>query len=58
MLCVLLLKGVKRMKFDSRLVTGIFIGMVLGLHYHASLVTYLPIMIVATLILVLKAVHH
>ena len=46
------------MKFDTRLVTGIFIGMVLGLHYHASLVIYLPLMIVATLILVLKALHH
>lgn len=45
------------MKFDLRLVTGIFIGLVMGLHYHEALATYLPIMIVGTLILVLKIVR-
>ncbi len=46
------------MKFDTRLVTGIFIGAVLGLHYHTSLAIYLPILTVATLILVLKVLHR
>ena len=46
------------MKFDIRLVTGIFIGMVLGLHYHVTLIEYLPLLLVATLILLLKTVHH
>jgi len=38
------------MKFDSRLVGGILVGLVLGLHYHMSLITYLPIFTVAALI--------
>ena len=46
------------MKFDTRLVTGIFIGMVIGLHYQAALAVYLPLMIVATLVLVLNTLHH
>ena len=46
------------MKFDSRLVTGIFIGMVLGLHYGSTLHVYLPVLMVATLILVLKTIRH
>ena len=46
------------MKFDMRLVTGIFIGMVMGLHYHASLVHYLPLLMVPTLILVVGILRH
>lgn len=46
------------MRFDSRIVTGIFIGAVLGLHYHANLVIYLPILTVATLVLILKVLHR
>lgn len=46
------------MKFDIRIVTGIFIGVCLGLHYHGSLITYMPILTVATLILLLKTVHR
>ena len=46
------------MKFDHRLVTGILIGTVFGLHYHEALVTYLPLLIIAALILLLKIVHH
>ncbi len=46
------------MKFDTRLVTGIFIGVVLGLHYHAALVNLLPLLIVGAFILVLRMVHR
>ncbi len=46
------------MKMDVRLITGIFIGMILGLHYHGVLVTYLPLLMVPTLILVLKTLHR
>lgn len=46
------------MKMDVRLLTGIFVGMLVGLHYHEALLPYLPLMIVPTLILVLKIVHH
>ncbi len=46
------------MKFDIRLLTGIFVGMMIGLHYHGSLIDYLPLLMVPTLILVLKILHH
>jgi hypothetical protein len=46
------------MKFDVRLLTGVFVGMVLGLHYHAVLMEYLPLLMVPTLILILKVLHR
>ena len=46
------------MKFDQRLVTGLVIGAVFGLHYHSALVTYLPVLIIASVILLLRMVHH
>jgi len=38
------------MKLDSHLIGGILVGLVLGLHYHPALFTYLPIFTVAALI--------
>ena len=46
------------MKFDNKLVTGIFIGMVLGLHYGSTLQVYLPVLMVVTLIMALKLIRH
>lgn len=46
------------MKMDMRLITGLFIGMVVALHYHGILVAYLPILMIVTLILVLRLVRH
>ena len=46
------------MKMDVRLIAGIFVGMVLGLHYHGVLIEYLPLLMVPTLIMVLKLIHH
>ena len=42
------------MHLDPKLLGGIFLGLVLGLHYHASLVTYLPIFMIITVIMVLR----
>lgn len=44
------------MKLDLRLLTGIFIGMVIGLHYHGVLAIYLPLLMIVSLIMVLKFV--
>ena len=44
------IEGVGKMKLDTRLVGGILVGLVLGLHYQAALVTFLPIFTVAALI--------
>jgi len=46
------------MKMDTRLVTGILLGVVLGLHYHTTLVLYLPLLTVAALIVVLNTIRH
>ena len=46
------------MKFDHRLVSGIFIGLVLGLHYFEYLSLYLPILTVVTLIMLLRMIHR
>lgn len=46
------------MKFDARLGSGLLIGVVLGLHFHASLISYLPILLVAVVAMVLKEIRH
>ena len=34
------------MKFDDHLLAGLFIGITIGLHYGASLATFMPIFLV------------
>ena len=47
------------MKIDMRLITGVLVGVVLGLHMIDTLMVYLPLLTVVTFILVLKnIVHH
>ena len=46
------------MRFDNRLVGGILVGLVLGLHYHPTLSTYLPIFTVAALIVGIQLVRR
>ncbi len=46
------------MKFDIRLVTGVFVGVILGLQYHEVLVAYMPLLMVPTLVLLLKIIHR
>ena len=45
------------MKIDSKMGTGILIGMVLGLHFHASLIGYLPLMLVIVAAFLLKTIR-
>ena len=46
------------MNLDNRLLGGIFLGIVLGLHYQAALVGYLPIFMIVTVIMVLRLLHR
>ena len=46
------------MKLDTRLVSGILVGMVIGLHYHAGLVVFMPLLVIATVIMLLNFLHH
>ncbi len=43
---------------DPKLTSGIFIGLLVGLHYHAALVSYLPILMIITVIMVLRLIHR
>lgn len=51
-------KGVGGMKFDSKIITGIVVGMVLGLHYHGALITYMPLLVIAGLVMLLRVLHR
>ena len=46
------------MKLDNRILTGLVLGVVVGLHYHATLVAYLPLLMIAGIILLLKTLHN
>jgi len=46
------------MKLDHKLITGIFVGVVLGLHYGKALIVYLPVLTVVTLIMLLKTIRR
>ena len=46
------------MKMDSRIITGLLLGLVTGLHYHESLVLYLPVLVIAALVMLLKLLHR
>lgn len=45
------------MKLDLSLITGIFIGVTVGLWYTGNLVTYLPFFVIGAVILVLRYLH-
>lgn len=53
-----IIEEVFTMKFDLKLITGIFVGMLLGLHYSSVLIPYIPLLMVPTVILVLKHIHR
>lgn len=42
------------MKFDDHLLAGLFIGIVIGLHYGASLVGFMPIFLVLGILYLLR----
>lgn len=42
------------MKFDTNLITGIFLGALVGVTYTAQLSHYLPFIIVGTVVMLLK----
>ena len=51
-------KEVRTVKLDHRLLTGLFVGMVIALHYSSLLMTYFPLLVIATIVLVLKTIHR
>lgn len=45
------------MKFDVSLITGIFLGVTVGLIYTGHLTTYLPFFVIGSVILILRYLH-
>ncbi len=45
------------MKFDHSLITGIFIGVTVGLLYTGQLTTYVPFFVIGAVILILRYLH-
>ena len=42
------------MRFDDHLLAGLFIGITIGLHYGASLVTFMPIFLVLGVVYLIR----
>ena len=45
------------MKFDLSLITGVFIGLTVGLVYTGQLTTYVPFFVIGSVILILRYLH-
>ena len=50
-------KGVSQMRFDDSLITGLFLGVIMGLWYTANLTAYLPFFVIGAVILLLRYIH-
>ncbi|OGW90042.1 MAG: hypothetical protein A3A73_03800 [Omnitrophica bacterium RIFCSPLOWO2_01_FULL_50_24] len=51
------MKGVRKMRLDEHLMTGIFLGVVVGLFYTAQLAPYATFFLIGTIVLVLRYLH-
>ena len=45
------------MKFDVSLITGMFLGVTVGLIYTGQLMAYLPFFVIGAVILILRYLH-
>ena len=45
------------MKFDLSLITGMFLGLTVGLLYTGQLVAYVPFFVIGAVILILRYLH-
>jgi Na+/H+-dicarboxylate symporter len=46
------------MSLDMKMLTGIVIGVVLGLYYHQYLAGFLPVLTIAVIVLLFKTLYH
>ena len=51
-------RGVSDMSLDMKMLTGIVIGVVLGLEYEQDLSRFLPILVITVVILLFKTLYH
>jgi hypothetical protein len=45
------------MKWDESLITGLFLGLTIGLWYAGSLVAFMPFFVLASLIFLVRYLH-
>ncbi len=50
-------KGVRDMRFDDSLLTGLFLGITMGLIYGASLTNFMPFFVLLTLLFLVRYLH-
>ncbi|MBI4971957.1 MAG: hypothetical protein HZC17_09035 [Candidatus Omnitrophica bacterium] len=46
------------MKFDHALLTGLFLGATIGLHFADKLVAYMPFFLLAAVVYLMGYMHH
>lgn len=46
------------MSLDMRMLTGIVIGVILGLEYYQDLTRFFPVLVIAVIILLFKTLYH
>ncbi len=51
-------REVSDMSLDMKMLTGIVIGVVLGLEYEQDLSRFLPILVITVVILLFKTLYH
>jgi len=44
------------MKIDEKVILGLLVGVIVGLHYGTSLITYMPLFVIGTGFLVLRRI--
>ena len=49
--------GDKTMRFDHSLLTGLFLGVTMGLHYAGALASFMPFFVLLTLIFLVRYLH-
>ncbi len=50
-------KEVREMRFDDSLLTGLFLGITMGLIYGASLANFMPFFVLLTLLFLVRYLH-
>lgn len=50
-------REVKLMRFDDSLLTGLFLGITMGLVYGASLANFMPFFVLLTLLFLVRYLH-
>ena len=50
-------RGVNKMSFDHSLITGMFLGVTIGLWYTTQLTAYLPFFVIGAVILLIRYIH-